>query len=115
MLHNLYHNLNPFSKDDECQPAQSDAKNNVAMLSQRSRSSATSSNGIQVDIRAGKEIGLKSKPNAQVVMETGSKSSKPSTVTGETLLDKDDTIKREAIMQSPLKGIKRLSSRVSCL
>ena len=113
MLHNLYRYLNPFSKDDERQPAQSDAENNVAMLSQRSRSSATSGNGIQVDIRTGKEIGLKSKPNAQVVTETSSKSSKPSAVTGETLSDEDDTIEREAIMQSPLKGIKRLSSRVS--
>jgi len=79
-----------------CSRTQSDVK---------SRKSATSGNGISIQVaqstRSGKETGVKSKPNSTTAATIGG------------LSDEDDNAKRGSILQSPLKGTKQLSSGVS--
>lgn len=72
----------------------------------KSRDSATAGNGIGVIQKThayGKERGGKSKQSSTAVAET----------TAVSLSDEDDSAERESILQSPAKGMHRLSSRVS--
>ena len=67
-----------------------------------SRNSATAGNGvgiIQSTHTSGQELGGKSKPTATAEISG--------------LSDEDDSVEREAILQSPPKATKRLSSKVS--
>lgn len=89
----------------------------VATINQKFRTSAVAGNDVNITTCGGKEsLGLKSKPNTLTVA-TGSKSKPNSQVaTANTSLsesDEDDSVERATILQSPLKGIKRLSSGVS--
>jgi hypothetical protein len=78
------------------------ADNDCARLDVKSRTSATSGNGIGItqSTHVGKD--LKSKPNSVAAEPAIS------------LSDEDDTTERAAILQSPLKGMNRLSSAVRC-
>lgn len=68
---------------------------------QHFRNSATAGNNVGI-IRSGNDSGGKSKP-----------SGKPTAVETIGLSDEDDSAERESILQSPPKGVKRLSSGVS--
>jgi len=89
----------------------------VATINQKFRTSAIARNNINITTCGGKEsLGLKSKPNTLTVATCSKSKPNSEVATANTSLsesDKDDSVERAMILQSPLKGIKQLSSGVS--
>ena len=67
----------------------------------KSRKSATSGNGINIQVAQSTHSGKETGPNSAIAATTGG------------LSDEDDNAERVSILQSPLKGTKRLLSGVS--